>query len=81
LQNRVPVSECGIEFELVAQRGFARSYVVASGNVNLIEHVVVEVVLVWTDSGFFVRVHAERGDKTLYSVFVLHERVNVCGVS
>ena len=56
------------------------SYVVPGRNVDLVEHVVVEVVLVWPDARFLVRVHAQRGDKTLQSVFILHERVNVRGV-
>ena len=47
---------------------------------DLIQHVVVEVVLVGADARFLVGVHAQRGDKTLHSVFILHERVNVRGV-
>ena len=80
LQDRVLVSERRIELELVAQRGSARSYVVSGGNADLIEHVVIEVVLVWADARFLVGVHAQRGNKTLRSVLVLHERVNVRGV-
>src|SRR5438876_7221791 len=80
LQNRIPVSERRVVFELVAERRCAESNVVPGGNVNLIEHVVIEVVLVRSDAGLFVWVHAQRGDKTLHSVFVLYERVNVGGV-
>ena len=80
LQNRVPVSERRVEFELVAQRRSAQSNVVTGGNADLIQHVVVEVVLVWSDAGFFVGIHAQRGDKTLHSVSILDERVNVRGV-
>ena len=80
LQNRVPVSERRVEFELVTQRRSAQGNVVTGGNADLIQHVVVEVVLVWSDAGFFVGVHAQRGDKTLHSVSVLDERVNVRGV-
>jgi hypothetical protein len=80
LQDRVSVSERRVEFELVAQRRSAQSNVVTGSNTDLIQHVVVEVVLVWTDAGFFVGVHAQRGDKALHTVSVLHERVNVRGV-
>ncbi len=80
LQDRVLVPERRIEFELVAQRGSARSYVVSGRNVDLVEHIVIEVVLVWADARFLVGVHAQRGDKTLRSVLILHERVNVRGV-
>ena len=45
LQDRVLVSERRIEFELVAQRGSARSYVVSGRNVDLVEHIVIEVYL------------------------------------
>ena len=54
LQDRVLVSERRIEFELVAQRGSARSYVVSGRNVDLVEHIVIEVVLVWADARFLV---------------------------
>ena len=54
LQDRVLVSERRIEFELVAQRRSAQRYVVTGGNVDLIQHVVVEVVFVWSDAGFLV---------------------------
>src|SRR5215472_16678902 len=80
LQNRVLVLERRCECEFVAQRGLARSYVVTGGNVKLIEHVVIEVVLIWSDTGFFVGIDTQRSNKTLYSVFILHERVNVRGV-
>ena len=77
LQDCVLVHERRCERELVAQRGLARGYVVTGGNVKLIEHVVIEVVPVRSDAGFFVGINTQRGNKTLRSVFVLHERVNV----
>jgi len=80
LQDRVPVPERGIEFELVAQGRFARDHIAAKSHVNLIEHVFIEVVLVWADAGLFVGIHAQRGNKALHSVSILHERVNVRGV-
>jgi hypothetical protein len=80
LQNRVPVSERRVEFELVAQRRSSQSNIVTGSNTDLIQHVVVEVVLVWSDAGFFVGIYAQRGDKTLHSVSILDERVNVRGV-
>ena len=80
LQNRVPVSKRRVEFELVAERGPTSGYIVTGGNADLIQHVVVEVVLVRADARFLVGIHAQRGDKTLHTVSVLHERVNVRGV-
>ena len=44
LQNRVPVSECRVELELVTQRRSSQSNVVTGSNTDLIQHVVVEVV-------------------------------------
>src|SRR5262249_53325935 len=58
LQNRVLVPERRCERELVAQRSLAGSYIVTSGNVDLIEHVIIEVVLVGSHTGFFVGINA-----------------------
>jgi hypothetical protein len=80
LQNRVLVLERGVELELVAQRGLARRHVVAGRNVDLIKHVVVEVVFVRPDAGLLMRINAEGGDERLDAVFDLHKRVNVRGV-
>jgi hypothetical protein len=80
LQDCVPIPERRVKRELVAQRGSASSYVATGGNADLIEHVVIEVVLVWADAGLFVRVNAQRGNQAFYSVSILHERVNVRGV-
>src|SRR4030095_9835417 len=80
LQDRVLVHKRRCECELVAQRSFARGYVVTGGNMKLIEHVVIEVVLVWSDAGFFVGITPQRGNKTFYSIFILYKRVNVRSV-
>jgi hypothetical protein len=58
LQDCVLVHERRVEFELVAQRRSAQSHVVTSGNVDLIKHIVVEVILVRSHAGFFVWINA-----------------------
>jgi hypothetical protein len=77
LQDCVLIPECRIEFELVTQRGSASSYVATSSDADLIEHVIIEVVLVWSDARLFVRINAQRSHQALHPVPVLHERVNV----
>ncbi len=77
LQDRLRVLELRSEAELIRIRRTACGDVAAGGDMNRVEHVVVEVELVGSDAGLLERMDAERGDERLASVLLLDERVHV----
>jgi hypothetical protein len=80
LKNRVSVLEAGSKAKLITQRRASGSYVRTERDVNLVEHVVVEVVLVRSNARLLVRVNAERQDQRLLSFLLVDECINVGGV-
>src|SRR5688572_5031482 len=62
LKNRVLVFEVRNKAKLITQGCASSGHVGTERDVNLVENIVVEVVLVWSNSRLLVRVHAERED-------------------
>src|SRR5262249_35560501 len=52
----------------------------SESDVDLVKHVVVEVVFVRADAGFLMRINAQGDGEVFLSVVLVHERVNVGGV-
>ena len=77
LQDRLLVLELRVELELITERRAPCRHVAAGGDVNLVEHVVVEVVLVWADARLLEGVDAERRDQLLAGRFLLDEGIHV----
>jgi hypothetical protein len=71
------VLEARGEPELIAVGVAPRGHIVAGRYVYLIEHIVIEVVLVGADAGFLEGIDAERRDQHLRAVVILDERVHV----
>src|SRR5207249_8617192 len=68
-----------VEFELIADGRAAGRDVATERDVDLVEHVVVEVELVWPDTRLLVRIYAKPQDEVLRRVCVVlvDERVYV----
>ena len=77
LQDRLPILEPGLELELVRVAPATRRDVLAGCDVNLVEHVVVEVELVRADPWLFEGIDAQRCDEHFLAILVLNERVHV----
>ena len=77
LKDRARVFVIGLETKLVTQRGFALRHVIADGDMDLVEDVVVEIVLVRSDARFLVRVNAKSSHQDFRPVFLLHESVHI----
>ena len=81
LEDGLRVLERRVETELVAVRRTPGLHVVvAGGDVDLVQHVVVEVELVGPDAGLLEGIDGERGDEHLDAIVHLDEGVNVGGV-
>ena len=77
LQDGLAVPEPGREPELVAVRRASCREIRTGGDVNLVEHVIAEVVPVRSHARFFVRIHGERRRKVLLTVLARQKRVHV----
>jgi hypothetical protein len=80
LQDRVAIPVAGLERELIGIRCAALPHVVSGSDVNLIAHVVIEVVLVRTNPWFLVWIHGERRRQVLAAKLLRHERIDVSRV-
>ena len=71
LLNRVGVLRSAAKLEPVAQRGTSFGQIGAQRDVYLVQDVIVEVILVRSDPGFFEWIYAQSHDQGLRSVVVL----------
>src|SRR5262249_911165 len=82
VQNRVRVSGRAVELKLITHSGTSGGEIGSQGHVDLVENVIVEVVLVRSDSGLFEGIYAQSYDQGLRSIVVLVEEcVHIRGVS
>ncbi len=81
LKDGVSVLVAGGKTELVAKRGAPGCPVASEGDVDLIEHVGVEVILVRPDARLFKGIDSQGGDQGFNAVFVLNEGIDIGGVS
>ena len=80
LEDGLVVFVFGLEPELVAQVGLAGVRVVAERDVNLVEHVVIEVVFVRPDARLFKRINSERDVEIFLSGVRADEGIDIRGV-
>lgn len=77
LENRVAVFEVGGKAKLISQRRASGCNVRTERDVDLVENIVVEVVLVWPNARFLVRVHTQRQHQRLLIRMLVHERIDI----
>ena len=80
LEYGISSLEVGGELELVADSRSASGEVVTQREVNLIHHVVVEVVLIGSDAGLLMRVNCKSGAQELVRSLTGKKSINVSGV-